>query len=59
MARAASKTSTLLLLIAGIGGFFTAALGWVVAGPLLIVGAILAWFGRRKSVAAPQAATPA
>lgn len=48
MARGASKTAALLLLLSGLGGLIAVSMAWLVAGPLLIAGAGLAWFGRRK-----------
>lgn len=37
-----------LLAIAALGGFIAVGLFWVLSGPLLIVGAFLAFFGRRQ-----------
>ncbi|WP_052810145.1 hypothetical protein [Streptomonospora alba] len=48
LARGASKTAALLLLLSCVGGFIAVEMAWLIAGPLLIVGAGLAWFGRRK-----------
>ncbi|MDT0301211.1 hypothetical protein [Streptomonospora wellingtoniae] len=45
LVRGASKTAALLLLVSGVGGFLAVSTAWMVAGPLLIVGALLAWFG--------------
>ncbi|GAA1777319.1 hypothetical protein [Streptomonospora arabica] len=45
LVRGASKTAALLLLVSGVGGFLAVSTAWIVAGPLLIVGALLAWFG--------------
>ncbi|WP_311543651.1 hypothetical protein [Streptomonospora wellingtoniae] len=59
LARGASKTAALLLLLSGLGGFIAVSMAWLVAGPLLIIGAFLAWFGRRKMRAArAQRPTP-
>ncbi|MUL43098.1 hypothetical protein FZ103_18325 [Streptomonospora sp. PA3] len=55
LARGASKTAALLLLLAGFAGFVAISMGWLISGPLLVIGAVLAWFGRRKkAVAAPE-----
>ncbi|MFD0772689.1 hypothetical protein ACFQZ2_01990 [Streptomonospora algeriensis] len=61
LARGASKTAALLLLLSGVAGFIAVSMAWLIAGPLLIAGAILAWFGRKKKRAVnrqPSAAEP-
>jgi len=44
------------MLIAGIGGLVAISLAYIVSGPLLIIAAVLAFFGRAKK--APQAVQP-
>lgn len=44
-----TKIAGILMLIAGVGGFICISLAYVVAGPLLIIGGILALIGSRKS----------
>ena len=43
------------MLVAGIGGFFSVSLAYIVAGPLLIVGGILALFAKKRAPAAAPA----
>lgn len=42
------KASTALQLVSGVLGFVAVSAFWLISGPLLIVGAALAFFGRRK-----------
>jgi hypothetical protein len=45
----------ILLVVAGVGGFITASLFWLLSGPLLLVGALLAFLSRRQEARAPVA----
>ncbi|WP_461002749.1 hypothetical protein [Streptomonospora sediminis] len=59
LARGASKTAALLLLLSGLAGFIAVSMAWLISGPLLVAGAILAWFGRaKKRPAEPAPADP-
>ncbi|HEY3063217.1 MAG TPA: DUF4064 domain-containing protein [Chloroflexota bacterium] len=58
LALAKPRLAGLLLLIAGIGGTISISLAYVVAGPLLVIGGILALVGGRRKSATRQA-TPA
>jgi hypothetical protein len=53
LAMAKPGASALLMLIAGVGGFIAISLAYVVAGPLLIVGAVLAFVGRSRRTTTP------
>jgi hypothetical protein len=46
------RVAALLMLIAGIGGSIAISIAYVVAGPLLIIGAVLAFLGRAKKAPA-------
>jgi hypothetical protein len=48
LALAKPRLAAVLMLIAGIGGFIAISLAYVVSGPLLIIGALLAFLGRAK-----------
>jgi len=49
LALAKPKIAGIMMLLMGIGGFIAISLGYVVAGPLLITGGILALVGSRKT----------
>jgi len=49
LALAKPKIAGIVMLVMGIGGFIAVSLGYVVAGPLLIIGGILALVGSRKT----------
>jgi len=49
LALAKPKIAGIIMLLMGIGGLICISLGYVVAGPLLIIGGILALVGSRKS----------
>jgi hypothetical protein len=56
LAQAKPRVAALLMLIAGIGGFIAVSIFWIVSGPLLLVGSLLAFLGRApKSMAASSA----
>ncbi|MDQ6832447.1 MAG: DUF4064 domain-containing protein [Chloroflexota bacterium] len=42
------KAAALILLIAGIGGFVCVSAFWLLSGPLLLIGALLAFLGRKS-----------
>lgn len=48
MALAKPKVAGIMMLVCGIGGFISISLGYIVAGPLIIVGGVLALAGSRK-----------
>jgi hypothetical protein len=50
--RSASGSGWILMLLAGIGGFVTAGLFWLLSGPLFIVGAGFAFAARRETAKA-------
>ncbi len=43
------KVAGIMMLLMGVGGIITVSIGYVVAGPLLIIGGILALVGGRKT----------
>jgi hypothetical protein len=49
LALAKPRAASVLMLIAGIGGLVAISLAYVVSGPLLIVGGVLAFIGRGKT----------
>jgi hypothetical protein len=51
LAQAKPRMAALLMLIAGIGGFIAVSVFWIVSGPLLLVGALLAFLGRTPKTA--------
>jgi hypothetical protein len=57
LAMAKPRAAAVLMLIAAIGGFISVFIAYVVAGPLLLVGAMLAYVGNRKAPAATASAT--
>ncbi len=48
LAMAKPRAAALLMIIAAVGGFISVFIAYVVAGPLLLIGAILAFAGRAK-----------
>lgn len=48
MARAKPTAAGILMLISGIGGFIAISMGYIIAGPLLIIGGIFALIGRKE-----------
>lgn len=46
LALAKPRFAALLMLVAGIGGFISVSLFYIIAGPLLLVGSLLAFLGR-------------
>lgn len=54
LAMAKPRFAALLMLVAGIGGFISVSLFYIIAGPLLLVGALLAFLGRASG---PQTQT--
>jgi hypothetical protein len=42
------RRAAILTLVAGIGGFITAGLFWILSGPLFLVASLLAFLGRRR-----------
>jgi hypothetical protein len=55
LALAKPRMAALLLLIAGVVGFISISVFWLLSGPFLLVGALLAFLGRGSK--APVAAT--
>ena len=54
LAQAKPRVAAVLMLVAGIAGFIAVSLFWIVAGLLLLIGAVLAFLVRApKSAAAP------
>jgi hypothetical protein len=53
LARSKPKAAFWLLLLTGIGGFIAVSAAWLISGPLLLIGALLARSGMKS---APQAA---
>lgn len=49
LALAKPKVAGIMMLLMGIGGIIAVSIGYVVAGPLLIIGGILALVGSRKT----------
>jgi hypothetical protein len=49
------RASALLQLVAGLGGFVAVSAFWIPAGVCLLVGALLAFLGRRPASPAPAA----
>lgn len=49
LAIAKPKIAGIIMLLMGIGGIIAVSIGYVVAGPLLIIGGILALVGSRKT----------
>lgn len=47
MALAKPKAAGIMMLVAGIGGFIAISAGYIVGGPLLIVGGIFALLARK------------
>ena len=52
LARGKSGASFWLLLISGVGGFVAISAAWLLSGPFLLLGALLAWLGRREAAQA-------
>ena len=52
------RVAALLLLIAGIVGFFAVSAFWLLSGPLMILGALFAFLGRTKKGAQAIEASP-
>lgn len=48
VAMAKPKAAGILMLISGIGGFIAISVGYIVAGPLLVIGGILAIVGQKE-----------
>jgi hypothetical protein len=48
------KAAAILLLLTGVGGFVCVSAFWLLSGPLLIVGALLAFLGRKIAPEQPQ-----
>jgi hypothetical protein len=58
LARSRPSVGALLQLIAGLAGFVAVSAMWLIGGPLLLVGAILAWIGRpRESATSAELST--
>jgi hypothetical protein len=53
------RVGALLLLVAGIVGFIAVSAFWLLSGPLMLIGALLAFLGRAPKAAAPAAAVSA
>ena len=49
LAIAKPKVAGIMMLLMGVGGLICVSLGYVIAGPLLIIGGILALVGSRKN----------
>lgn len=58
LALAKPRAAALLMLIAAVGGFISIFIAYVVAGPLLLMAAILAFVGRAKQPAHHPAIAP-
>lgn len=59
LAKGSPGWSAALLAVSGVGGFITAGLFWLLSGPLLLIGALLAFFGRKRPTSEPaRAAVP-
>lgn len=48
LTRSRPPVGALLQLLAGVAGFVAVSAAWLIAGPLLLLGAILAWTGRPR-----------
>ncbi|WP_148046313.1 hypothetical protein [Halostreptopolyspora alba] len=57
LARGSPRAAALILPLTGVLGFVAISFGWLLAGPTLIVGAVLAWFGRTRTETGPGTAT--
>lgn len=57
LARSRPPAAALLQLLAGIAGFVAVSAAWLIAGPLLLIGAILAWIGRPRESASEELST--
>ena len=53
LAKGSPGWASALLAVAGIGGFLSAGLFWLLSGPLLLIGALLAFFGRKRPADEP------
>ena len=54
IAKAKPTAAGILMLISGIGGFIAIFMGYIIAGPLLVIGGILALLGRKESQNQPK-----
>ncbi len=59
LAMAKPKLAGWLMLIAAIGGFISVFLAYIVAGPLLVIGGLLALFAKKSHPVTAQVAGPA
>jgi hypothetical protein len=50
LAQTKPRAAALLMVVAGIAGFVAVSLFWIVAGVLLLIGALLAFLGRAKTL---------
>jgi len=48
MAKAKPTAAGILMLISGIGGFIAISMGYIIAGPLLVIGGVFALIGRKE-----------
>lgn len=47
LAKSKPTAAAIIQLIAGVGGFIAVSAAWLVSGPLLLIGAVLAFAGRK------------
>ncbi|MDP8977239.1 MAG: hypothetical protein M3N17_01390 [Actinomycetota bacterium] len=48
IAKSRPRASAVVQLLAGIGGFVAVSAAWLISGPLLLIGSVLAFFGHRS-----------